>query len=284
MAVEFDTHGPWDGVPFNEAEWRRFARYFGKTSGVAHGAGDAADVSVVGGDLHVGTMIAVVEGHVGELESEGILTPGAPHASLDRIDRVVVRGDFTNNRIELDLLEGTPGSSPSVPGLTQTSSIHEFPICQARVAGGSGTITLTHERQWTAPGWQLLDQIIADRNFTSGDETLFEATAHFPADRFVVISIDVALRSTVADDVVRFRVFSDGGLKQTRRARVKDAGGLFAHHQQLLYTPSAGTRTIEVVADRISGSGTITIEATGVDDGAPGPSQMLVDDIGGRIV
>ncbi|MES2405559.1 MAG: hypothetical protein V4567_14660, partial [Pseudomonadota bacterium] len=47
-----------------------------------------------------------------------------------RIDRVVLRADFVNNNIVLDVLQGTPAVSPAAPALTQNTSIWEISLAQ----------------------------------------------------------------------------------------------------------------------------------------------------------
>lgn len=74
--------------------------------------------------------------------------------SSPRIDRVVLRLDRTDpSTIYLDVLTGTPASSPSVPALTNTSTITEIGLAQVRVDALVSTITpakITDERTYVA--------------------------------------------------------------------------------------------------------------------------------------
>jgi hypothetical protein len=81
-----------------------------------------------------------IEGHWGAITSTKTVPLTTAHATLGRLDRVVARADFVNNRIELDVLAGTPNASPTLPSLTQNSSIWEISLAQVAVAAATGTI------------------------------------------------------------------------------------------------------------------------------------------------
>lgn len=73
-------------------------------------------------------------------ESETLTIPTA-HASLPRIDSVIMGLDFTNRQIRLYVKSGTAAASPSPATLTRTSSLHELELAQVTVAAGVISVT-----------------------------------------------------------------------------------------------------------------------------------------------
>ncbi|MBH0159889.1 hypothetical protein [Fictibacillus sp. 26RED30] len=71
------------------------------------------------------------------------LTHDTAEASLDRIDRIVLRCDTTaaNRFIKLFIKKGTPASSPVAPALINDSFITEIAIAQVRIVAGRTFIT-----------------------------------------------------------------------------------------------------------------------------------------------
>jgi hypothetical protein len=94
-----------------------------------------------------------IQGHWGKVSSQKTLALTAAHATLARKDLVVARADFVNDRIELDVITGTPHASPSLPAVTQTSSIHEIALAEVDVAAAATTIAsgnVTDRRGFTS--------------------------------------------------------------------------------------------------------------------------------------
>jgi hypothetical protein len=58
--------------------------------------------------VKVKTGKGMIRGHYGETTVEKTLPIAANASGNPRIDRVVLRGDFVNNRIEVDIIQGTP--------------------------------------------------------------------------------------------------------------------------------------------------------------------------------
>jgi len=99
--------------------------------------------------VKVRTGAAWIMGHFYESDSEVFLNIAASNPSNPRIDRVVLRLDWTNNTIGLAVLTGTPAPSPTPPNVTQTSVIWELPLAQVYVGAAVSTITasdVTDER------------------------------------------------------------------------------------------------------------------------------------------
>jgi hypothetical protein len=65
-----------------------------------------------------------------------------------RIDRVVARLNLTDRKIELAVVQGTPGAG--APALTRTATVHEMSLAQVALANGYSTIEagqITDERE-----------------------------------------------------------------------------------------------------------------------------------------
>jgi hypothetical protein len=144
VATSLDSYAPYDSGPgsnVTEDGWRQFARHF---------RGDGV-IRTVGGELRplgdsTGLQVKVpsgecwIRGQWGSSTATKTLPIAAAHATLQRLDRVVLRNDFLNNRIELDVLTGTAGSS-SFPSLTQSTVMWEIQLAQVTVPAAAVTIT-----------------------------------------------------------------------------------------------------------------------------------------------
>lgn len=87
---------------------------------------------------------AWVEGFYGSNAAEKTLSIAAAHATLQRYDLVVVRLVFagtSSDKLELDVLTGTPAGSPADPALTQNAS-GTWEIALARVVVDAAAVTI----------------------------------------------------------------------------------------------------------------------------------------------
>ena len=70
------------------------------------------------------------------------ITLNGANPSLNRIDRIVLRLDRANRRMELGVINGTPAGTPTAPDLTRTSNgVYELSLAQVRVSAGVTAIT-----------------------------------------------------------------------------------------------------------------------------------------------
>lgn len=156
MATTLDTYLPFDagaGANVTEDQWRAMALHFlgsGPLRGEDNEMAPYGDSS--GMQVKVKTGKAFVRGHYGENTSEKILpiaAVGGIAGGQSRLDRVVLRADFVNNRIELDVVAGTPAATGTqvAPALVQSSSMWEIslgtvgPLTNATVTIAAGTVT-----------------------------------------------------------------------------------------------------------------------------------------------
>lgn len=157
------TYYPFDagaGANVTEAQWREMARLWLPT-GVIDGELNELAVSerAAGANLSVDVAsgVAWVRGHYFKSDAVENLAISAAHATLGRIDRVIVRVDFTANTVALAVLEGTAAASPAAPSLTQNTSTWEISLAQVSVPATDTTIAnaqITSERTIIkAPGF-----------------------------------------------------------------------------------------------------------------------------------
>lgn len=84
-----------------------------------------------------------VAGNYGENQNVKVTPIAASHATLSRIDLVVVRNDFSANKMVVDVLTGTPATTGTqvAPTPTQNTSMYELPLAKVAIAPTVTTIT-----------------------------------------------------------------------------------------------------------------------------------------------
>jgi hypothetical protein len=144
---------PFDNSDSWEEQWTKMAQHWLAT-GVIKSLWNELQVYAdsTGMQVKVKTGAAWVKGHYYESDAEEVLAIGTAHATNPRIDRVVLRLDWTSNSILLAVLQGTAAVSPVAPNLTQNSSRWEISLAQVRVNAAVSTIAadkITDERIFT---------------------------------------------------------------------------------------------------------------------------------------
>lgn len=157
MATSLDTYMPYDAGPgsnVTEDGWRQFARHF-RGDGVIRNIGGlfAPFGDSTGMQVKVPTGECWIRGQWGTSTSQKTMPIATAHATLQRLDLVILRNDFVNNRIEIDVLTGTAGSG-LYPSLTQNTSKWEIQLAKVVVDAAVATI---------AAG-----KVIAIQDFTDG--------------------------------------------------------------------------------------------------------------------
>jgi hypothetical protein len=160
VSTTLDTYLPFDagaGANVTEAMWRRLIGNLGQAAvaGVMRGVGaEGAVIQRAAGanaSVDVGAAECRIRGHLGILAASTNVGIAANATGNPRIDRIVLRADFVNNNMVLDVLQGTAAGSPVAPALTTSSSIHEISLAQIAVASGFTSIVtgnITDERPW----------------------------------------------------------------------------------------------------------------------------------------
>lgn len=170
-AVPFNDYGPFDtGIGANRTEdwWREYAGLL-LSDGVIDGAENELETFGDSSGLQVKVKSGRhwQRGHWAKLTAQQTLAIGANSSGSPRIDRVVARVDTVNNRVELDVIQGTPAGSPTAPVVATGPSLYEQSLAQVAVANGAATIAaanVTDERVFAGPGGSIRFGARARRN------------------------------------------------------------------------------------------------------------------------
>ena len=112
------------------------------SNGVYESVGDAFKVNATTGlTVSIGTGRAIVGAKWVENDAATTLTLSTAHATLPRIDAIVLRRSTTTRDVSLIVVEGTPASSPSAPYPVIDATTYDITLAQIRVAAGATTIT-----------------------------------------------------------------------------------------------------------------------------------------------
>ena len=136
----------WDGEQeYGQEELQQVLNSF-MTSGVAVQDDGTLDFAVTAGTgkVNISPGRALCNG-VWRYEPEAISLAVATPTSYPRIDRVVVRGDFTQRVTEIAIKQGAEASSPQPPALQRDADKYEISLAQVKITT-AGAITVTDER------------------------------------------------------------------------------------------------------------------------------------------
>ncbi len=135
MPTNANSYGPYDagaGANITENFWRLMARWFGQAAVAGKYLNELNPFGdSTGLQAKVDTGAALIRGAYGEWTSisiQGLAAVGSIAAGSERYDRLIVRNDFVNNLMQVDVLTGPVGVAPNAsrPALTQTSSMYEM--------------------------------------------------------------------------------------------------------------------------------------------------------------
>lgn len=196
-ATRYFPYSDGPGSDSGEAEWREMAKHF-VADGILTTVGTAmAVVATTGMVLQAGIGAGFIQGNYFAFDTTNNVTIAAAHATLPRIDRVIVRNDLTNDRIELDVLTGTPDASPVAPSLTQTSATWEISLATVAVAAAATTLVsgnITDARTTITPKNGL-------SGFLSAGTRITVTGAGTPQSPYVItadaVSVTAGTRTTV---------------------------------------------------------------------------------------
>ncbi|MBT2656611.1 hypothetical protein J7E81_15435 [Bacillus sp. ISL-18] len=139
------TYFPFDsgaGADVRENQWSKMAQNWLGT-GVIKGQLSELQVYAdsTGLQVKVKSGMSWIKGHYFESSSEEVLPITTADTTNPRIDRVIIRLDWTANTIQLAVLQGVPAISPVAPALTQNVSRWEISLAQVSVGTNVSTIT-----------------------------------------------------------------------------------------------------------------------------------------------
>lgn len=102
--------------------------------------------------INVATGYAFIRGYLYHNDAELIKTIEAAHATLNRIDRVVVRLDELARTIKVIIKKGNPASNPVPPQV----DADELSLAQVTVSSGASSVGVTDERMTDYAGQATL--------------------------------------------------------------------------------------------------------------------------------
>ena len=121
-----------------------FAEYFRQfiRNGVFNG-GDELQVSSqqVGLKTYVKPGKAWINGYFYKNTDNLFLDHNVSHATMDRIDRVVLRLDYDVRTMGVKVLTGVPGATPQPPALTRNNHVYELSLAQVKIKAGAVSVS-----------------------------------------------------------------------------------------------------------------------------------------------
>ncbi len=121
-----------------------FAEYFRQfiRNGVFNG-GDELQVSSqqVGLKTYVKPGKAWINGYFYKNTDNLFLDHNVSHATMDRIDRVVLRLDYDLRTMGVRVLTGVPGATPQPPALTRNNHVYELSLAQVKIKAGAVSVS-----------------------------------------------------------------------------------------------------------------------------------------------
>ena len=136
------TSYPFDSADVYEAQWSLLMRQ----AAICNGYVPLLDNELLvygdstGMQVKVKTGGCWIMGHFYRTDAELTKAIAASNPTNPRWDIVVAQLDWTNNEISIDVVTGTPAASPSVPAVTQNSSVWEIRLAQVYVGATVTTI------------------------------------------------------------------------------------------------------------------------------------------------
>lgn len=127
------TSFPFDTGLVYEAQWTKMARLFRQTGVINEGNKFEVYADSSGMLVKVKSGEAWLRGHYVQSDATETMAIDNSHATLNRIDRIVLRLDWANNTITIAVLKGTSDATPSAPALTQTAVIWEISLAQVAI-------------------------------------------------------------------------------------------------------------------------------------------------------
>ena len=161
MSINFRPFDSGDGSGVLEAAWSQMASGFGP-SGIKKGITDELELYAdsTGMQVKVKAGEAMMMGHHMDSDAVETLAITASHATLDRIDNVVVEVDWVLNTVDIVVEDGTPGATPSAPALVQTASKHQIKLGEVYITALDATVAagaITKNANWAIEGMFVVD-------------------------------------------------------------------------------------------------------------------------------
>lgn len=93
-----------------------------------------------GMQVKVKSGAAWIVGHYYSSDAEKVLPIASAHATLARIDRIVVRADFVANTVTTAVVQGVAAAAPTEPPVTNTLAQHEISLALVNVPAAATSL------------------------------------------------------------------------------------------------------------------------------------------------
>jgi len=157
MSYLWTTGGAGDGAAtYTVSDWHKIVEIVGCCHG-EEGVGDFEnhyDATFAANTVTIDTGMGISDGKPHHCSVAGDITiPSAVGGGNTRIDRIVLRADWTAQTVRLTRIAGTDAASPTAPAITQTSeTTYDIMLYQVLVDTGGTTSLQADERVWAAAG------------------------------------------------------------------------------------------------------------------------------------
>lgn len=185
---QLDSQGEFDRVYLAEQFAEYFSNFIG--NGVFEYHLDKFLVTVSSGFvLNVASGKAFCNGFWFVSDDNELLTIDLPDGTLDRKDNIVVRFNFDNRDVTINVVKGEPGTMPNAPGVVRTGSTFELKIAEifvgANVSGITQSNILDTRSDSSVCGWVtgILRQIDTSDLFLQYSQAYNDMTAQIQSDR-----------------------------------------------------------------------------------------------------
>jgi hypothetical protein len=139
-------------VEYTQGDWSYITKVLGdagKSEGICPGYLSQLSPSSTGNNnARIAPGGAIVDGRpYVNTENVDVVIPSAVGGGNTRIDRIVLRADWTAHTVRVTRIAGVDAGSPTPPTITETSeTLYDVIICQVLVTE-AGAITITDERE-----------------------------------------------------------------------------------------------------------------------------------------
>lgn len=186
-----------------------------------------------------------------------VTIPSASGGGNTRIDRIVLRADWTAQTVRVTRIAGTDAASPTAPTITQnTGVVWDTQICQALV-NTAGTVTITDERTFARPGPDTITETALRGLIVSSGKIAANAVI---AGKLADGSVDTTAR--LANDIVDdTKVGNRVAALTARQGSSANNWNTAGATNQTVTTVrmEAGTATVPITAGNTSGTLAITL-------------------------
>ena len=198
------TGGAGDGAAeYTRSDWHKILEIIGGCHG-EEGVGDFEnhyDATYSANTITIDTGMGISDGKPHHCSVAGDITiPSAVGGGNTRIDRIVLRADWTAQTVRLTRIAGTDAASPSAPAITQTSeTTYDIMLYQVLVDTGGTTSLQLDERVWTAAG--LAGDGLVTNTDGGIDVNVDDSTIELSGDALQVKDAGIVLAKLAADSV-----------------------------------------------------------------------------------